>query len=134
MVLWSTASVQSRWVLGEAETAVERAVLVPILIEEVEIPLQFKAIHASNFAIRNRASRKVEINKALEAIAGYVRDGSTPDPIPPDRLRFALVGIAISVLAVGAWASTRTNTTEVSLDIQVTGMTFFFHGFLPVPR
>ena len=39
MVLWSRGSVQSRWVLNEAEEAAARSILVPVFIEETILSL-----------------------------------------------------------------------------------------------
>src|SRR5262245_6394434 len=38
IVLWSKHSVESKWVLQEAEIALRRRVLIPILINDVSIP------------------------------------------------------------------------------------------------
>jgi small GTP-binding protein len=48
IVLWSKASVESNWIREEAYIAKERGVLIPVLIEEVHIPLGFRAIQAAN--------------------------------------------------------------------------------------
>jgi membrane-associated phospholipid phosphatase len=49
IVLWSRGSVQSRWVLNEAEEAAARNILVPVFIEQkVRIPLAFRRIQAAN--------------------------------------------------------------------------------------
>jgi hypothetical protein len=48
-VIWSTKSVESDWVFGEAERARSQKKLVAALIEECDIPIQFSRIgrHAS---------------------------------------------------------------------------------------
>jgi energy-coupling factor transporter ATP-binding protein EcfA2 len=47
VVLWSRDSVQSKWVLFEAEFAVRRGVFLPVLIDKVDIPLPFKRYQAA---------------------------------------------------------------------------------------
>ena len=42
IVLWSNQSVQSEWVKNEAAAAAERGVLVPAMLDEVRIPLEFR--------------------------------------------------------------------------------------------
>lgn len=42
LVLWSAASTTSEWVKNEASVAVERGVLLPVVIEEVRLPLEFR--------------------------------------------------------------------------------------------
>jgi hypothetical protein len=44
VVLWSTDSVCSDWVKTEAAEAVRRGILVPLLIEPVQIPLEFRRV------------------------------------------------------------------------------------------
>ena len=41
VVLWSKNSIASEWVKGEAAAAVQRGVLVPALIDNVKLPLEF---------------------------------------------------------------------------------------------
>jgi hypothetical protein len=45
IVAWSTKSVASNWVRDEATQALQRGVLVPVLIEPVAIPLGFGQVH-----------------------------------------------------------------------------------------
>src|SRR5207245_1184893 len=41
-------SVRSRWVVEEATAALERGVLVPVLLDQVKPPVGFLTIHAAN--------------------------------------------------------------------------------------
>jgi hypothetical protein len=41
VVLWSKHSIESEWVKNEASVAAERGILVPALIDEVILPLDF---------------------------------------------------------------------------------------------
>jgi adenylate cyclase len=45
IVLWSSISVKSDWVRGEAQTAHELAKLVPIKIAECKLPINYRGIH-----------------------------------------------------------------------------------------
>ena len=47
VVLWSAESVKSRWVRAEASAGAERDALVPVLIEPVTIPLEFRRVEAA---------------------------------------------------------------------------------------
>jgi hypothetical protein len=42
VVLWSTDSIFSEWVKNEAAVAAERGVLVPVLIDNIKLPLEFR--------------------------------------------------------------------------------------------
>jgi protein TonB len=50
IVLWSRDSVQSDWVRTEADEARRRGILVPALLDDVNIPLAFRRIQAANLA------------------------------------------------------------------------------------
>ena len=47
IVLWSKESVRSRWVKTEASAAAEKDRLIPVLIDDVAIPFEFKRIQAA---------------------------------------------------------------------------------------
>lgn len=47
VVLWSHASVSSRWVRTEAQEGLDRDALVPVLISDVTIPLAFRRVQAA---------------------------------------------------------------------------------------
>lgn len=47
IVLWSQASVTSEWVKNEAAEGRDRHVLVPVLIDDVKIPFEFRRIQAA---------------------------------------------------------------------------------------
>jgi hypothetical protein len=48
IVLWTETSVSSDWVKTEASEAAKRKILVPVLIEDVQIPLEFRRIQAAD--------------------------------------------------------------------------------------
>ena len=47
VVLWSKSSIESGWVNNEAAEAMNRRVLVPVLIEDVRLPFQFRLLQAA---------------------------------------------------------------------------------------
>jgi membrane-associated phospholipid phosphatase len=99
MVLWSRGSVQSRWVLNEAEEAAARNILVPVFIEEnVRIPLAFRRIQAANLVGWDGSQEAPAFQDLVADLAQRLggRPGSTePQPIsetppvddspPPDQ-------------------------------------------------
>lgn len=48
VVLWSPHSVESDWVLAEAEVARERGILVPVIIGDCQIPMPFGPLHSAD--------------------------------------------------------------------------------------
>jgi len=90
IVLWSRGSVQSRWVLNEAEEAAARNILVPVFIEEkVRIPLAFKRIQAANL-VGWEGSQEAPAFQDLVATLGQRTGGRSestePEPIPASPL------------------------------------------------
>ena len=47
LVVWSQASVESDWVREEADDGLRRDVLLPVQIDECQIPLGFRRIQAA---------------------------------------------------------------------------------------
>lgn len=50
IVVWSKYSVTSRWIKAEANEAANRDILVPVLIDDIPIPLAFRPIQAARLA------------------------------------------------------------------------------------
>src|SRR5215813_1705769 len=58
IVLWSAASVLSDWVRAEAAEAARRQALIPVLIEDVKVPLEFRRLQTlSLFELREASPR-----------------------------------------------------------------------------
>ena len=50
VVLWSQASTASTWVKTEAAEAMRRKALIPAVIENVKIPLEFRRLQAADLS------------------------------------------------------------------------------------
>jgi adenylate cyclase len=48
LVVWTPASVVSRWVRGEAREAAERGILVPVRFDQARLPMDVRAIHTTD--------------------------------------------------------------------------------------
>ncbi len=48
IVVWTAASVDSRWVRGEARDAADRGVLVPVRLDNSRLPIDFRAVHTTD--------------------------------------------------------------------------------------
>ena len=83
VVLWSKTSVSSRWVKTEAAEGAERGTLVPALIDNVKIPLEFKRIEAADLSDWHGDSSHREFDELIRTVAGIV-DGSAP--VQPRRI------------------------------------------------
>ena len=69
VVLWSKLSVQSDWVKEEAEKGKSRGVLVPILIDDVPIPLGFGRIQTADLVDWQGEGSHPELQRMLKSIA-----------------------------------------------------------------
>src|ERR1700722_15927917 len=46
VVAWSSKSIRSAWVRAEAESGMQRRILVPCLLDQVEPPLEFQGLRS----------------------------------------------------------------------------------------
>lgn len=72
VVLWSHHSVNSNWVLEEADKGLKRNALIPALIENVEPPLGFSNIQAADLSTGDWGQDSAGINIFLNDIAGIL--------------------------------------------------------------
>ena len=72
IVLWSRHSVASRWVKIEAAEGAGRGILVPVLIENVKIPLEFKRIEAADLSHWNGDASDRELDQLLRTVASLI--------------------------------------------------------------
>ncbi len=86
VVVWSKDSVASDWVKTEASEGVRRGILVPVLIDDVAPPLEFRRIQAAKLAGLPRPVDDPEVQGLLVSVAKTVRGeeekrapGSTPE-------------------------------------------------------
>ena len=91
VVLWSKASVASTWVKTEAAEAMRRKILVPVLIEDVKIPLEFRRLQAADLSQWTGGSTHEEVQKFFSSIGRNVGERKaaatpeTPQPaVPPE--------------------------------------------------
>jgi adenylate cyclase len=76
VVVWTAASVDSRWVRGEARDAADRGVLVPVRLDGTRLPIDFRAVHTTDLDGWNDdpASPAFQgLRKALESKLGAPR-------------------------------------------------------------
>jgi hypothetical protein len=109
-VLWSESSVRSRWVRAEASAASERGVLVPVLVEAVEPPLEFRSIQAADLTGWDGADDHPEWERLFATVSAMGRtDADVPiprrRPSPPMAGRVQPLAIAVVSLTVGAGLS-----------------------------
>lgn len=72
LVVWSVNSVESKWVRKEAAEGDRRGNLVPILIDDVKIPFEFRDIHAADLVGYPASANETELQELLTAIGNLV--------------------------------------------------------------
>jgi hypothetical protein len=125
VVLWSKHSIASEWVKNEAAAAAERGVLVPALIENVKLPLEFRRKQTADLIGWAGDASQSGFQALCEGVSAKM--GSTPlrQPIRHQRQTFlwsrrrALVAIFTVVVALGLgiyfinrWRTTPTPIAE----------------------
>lgn len=80
IVLWSQESINSNWVKEEASEGLRRNILVPALIDTVNIPLGFKRLQAANLVDWNGTSQHTEFDEMVAAIEGIVGKSEIVEP------------------------------------------------------
>jgi len=68
VVLWSKTSISSRWVKDEASEGAKRGILVPVLIDDIEIPLGFRQLHTARLTNWATSSFSQEFYDILESV------------------------------------------------------------------
>lgn len=78
VVLWSQASAASTWVKTEAAEAMRRKVLIPAVIEDVKIPLEFRRLQAADLSRWTGDRADPQLAQFFQSIEAEVtRSGAT---------------------------------------------------------
>jgi hypothetical protein len=68
VVLWSSASLSSHWVNTEAREGLRRGILVPVMLEDVTMPLEFRSIQSVGLSRWPDQACEQEIHKLVTAV------------------------------------------------------------------
>ena len=74
VVIWTQKSVNSEWVKNEAAEAEQRGVLVPVLLEQVAIPLAFRRIETAMLADWNGEDNHPELQILFHSIENILQE------------------------------------------------------------
>jgi hypothetical protein len=88
IVVWSKAALDSNWVRNEARVGLQRRCLIPITIERVDQPIDFRHLHAADFSAWNE--------NAADAVFQEFCDSVTPlagAPSPNLPITFPIAGL-----------------------------------------
>ena len=90
LVVWTTDSVQSRWVRGEAREAAERGILVPLRFDRATLPIDVRAIHTidienSEIEDSGTAANSRPVQEMLRALSGLIAAQRALQPSPSPK-------------------------------------------------
>ncbi|MDH3280833.1 MAG: toll/interleukin-1 receptor domain-containing protein, partial [Gammaproteobacteria bacterium] len=87
IVIWSSASVDSSWVRAEAGEAMNRGVLIPVIMEQADIPLVFRPIQAADLTDWSGETDHSGYRQLVAAIAAAIKtlQKPSPDTVSPER-------------------------------------------------
>ena len=104
VVLWSTHSVESDWVRLEAGEGQAKKKLVPVFIEEVEIPFAFKLVQTANLIHWNRDHNHPDFRQLVNDIKSILElEPEFPDPPVSETIniqRYLLPAIIVITLVL----------------------------------
>lgn len=129
VVLWSKASIKSRWVRAEAEKGREKNILVPALLEKIEIPPPFNLIQAADLTNWRGVEPDQHFDALVRSIAAKLEQPVPPPSLPPSPSvlwkRWLLRTISLSPLLAGILLSyIPISETEIALDANLSEFSF----------
>ena len=83
VVLWSRESVESDWVHNEARNGLMRKILIPALLDEVRLPLEFEHVQTAKLVGWTGALPHAgfeELARGVEGILGTPAAAQPPEP------------------------------------------------------
>ena len=83
VVLWSAASIGSRWVKTEARAALERSTLVPANLDRSVPPLEFRFLESAQLHTWQGATDDSEFSVLAEGIAQHVKPARREPSVEP---------------------------------------------------
>ncbi len=73
IVVWTPASVASRWVRGEAREAADRGILVPVRLENARLPIDARAIHTTDLDDWGENADSAAFQALLAALSRHLK-------------------------------------------------------------
>ena len=115
LAIWSRSSIDSDWVLSEASKGLDRDVLVPVSLDDAEIPMPFDRVQTVSLAGWTGDVRDADYRKLVRSIAEKLEQEAPPEPAPPRglwarlsaRARALLIAAGALLFTVSGWLAWR---------------------------
>jgi tetratricopeptide (TPR) repeat protein len=121
IVAWSQESVQSEWVQAEAGDGLDRHILVPVLLDDVRVPISFRRKHAARLVGFPKDIDEQEIRVLLKGIEDCMA-GRQTEQAPPQA--------GPSVLPGGTARHGSRNAVFGAVAVALIGGLFYLGGSL----
>lgn len=118
VVLWSISSTKSEWVKNEAASAVEQEKLIPVQIDDIKLPLEFRRRQTLNLSGWSGDASDTRLESLFEALSTKsaletsssrpVRAPAKPERSSPTNLTLIIGILLFSGLGTFAYYETRT--------------------------
>lgn len=118
VVLWSISSTKSEWVKNEAASAVEQEKLIPVQIDDIKLPLEFRRRQTLNLSGWSGDASDTRLESLFEALSTKsaletsssrpVRAPVRPERSSPTNLTLIIAILLFSGLGTFAYYETRT--------------------------
>jgi len=84
LVVWTKRSIASEWVKNEASEAAQKGILVPVILEKLELPLAFKRIESALLIDWNGEQDHPELEilfSSITNIIGHTKEAGDPSKV-----------------------------------------------------
>ena len=128
VVAWSHSSISSEWVQAEAGDGLDRHILVPVLLDDVRVPISFRRKHAARLLQWPAVREPDEIDRLLQGVracitgemrveqsTGEYATGTAVKTTGRRRWQRRTAGLAIFVAVAAGLAFLASNLVSVSL-------------------
>ena len=99
IVIWSRHSVESSWVCEEAESAAKRCVLIPIRIDDAQLPLGFGQLQTGDFTGWKGGGADPRFKKLVQRVRVLAGGGTEEPPLEPTLPWYRRPAIVAGLLA-----------------------------------
>lgn len=118
IVVWSSHSISSLYVVAEAKEGAEREILVPVTIEDVKVPLIFRQFQTARLTDWHGSTQDPEFEKLVKGIENTLGVPATPSKTTEDSSS----GIRAPVVRRGGFFSIGSN---LPLSVKILGIVVF---------
>jgi TIR domain/Sel1 repeat len=87
VVVWTNASIASDWVKTEAAEGARRHVLLPVFMDEVKIPLEFRRLQAANLTNWQAGSPNSEFDQLMRHVGEMLGQPTMAEPRKENSFR-----------------------------------------------